>query len=59
VKLRTALAAFCLFYSLERGEAFITAGAPRWKRKIIFNPLTDWLVDLFLRYLNATKGGEK
>jgi len=58
VKLRTVLAGFCLFYLLERNEgAFITADAPRWKREIIFNPLTDWLVDLFLRYLNATKGG--
>jgi len=56
--MRSALAGFCLFYCMERGEAFITAGLPRWKRKILFNPLMDRLVDLLLRYLNATKGGD-
>jgi len=59
MKWRTALTLFCLFYTMERGEEFITAGLPQWKRRILFNPLMDKLVDLLLRYLNATRGGEE
>jgi len=58
MKLRTALTLFCLLYTMERGEAFITAGLPQWKRRVLFNPLMDWFVDLLLRYLNSTKGGD-
>jgi len=56
MKLRTALAGFCLFYTMEYGERFITAGLPRWKRKVLFNPLIVKFVSLLLRYLNATGG---
>jgi len=58
VRLRTALAMLCLFYTMERGEGLMfTSNLPKWQRRLLLNRLTDRLVDLLLRYLNATKGG--
>jgi len=49
----------CLFYAMERGEGLmLTSNLPKWQRKLLLNRLTDKLVDLLLRYLNATKGGD-
>jgi len=59
VRLRTALAMACLFYIMERGEGpMLTSNLPKWQRKLLLNRLTDKLVDLLLRYLNATKEGD-
>jgi len=59
VRLRTALTMFCLFYVMERGEGLMFfSNLPKWQRKLLLNRFTDKLVDLLLRYLNATKGGD-
>jgi len=59
MKLRIALTLFCLLYMMERGEGLMfLSGLPEWQKKLLFNRLTDKLVDLLLRYLNATKGGD-
>jgi len=59
MRLRTALAGFCLLYIMERGEGLMFfSNLPKWQRKLLLNRLTDKLVDLLLRYLNATKGGD-
>jgi len=59
MRLRTALTLFCLLYTMERGEGLMfLSDLPEWQKKLLFNRLTDKLVDLLLRYLNATKGGD-
>jgi len=59
VRLRTALVGFCLLYIMERGEGLMFfSNLPKWQRKLLLNRLTDKIVDLLLRYLNATKGGD-
>jgi len=59
MRLRTALTFFCLLYTMERGEGLMfLSNLPEWQKKLLFNRLTDKLVDLLLRYLNATKGGD-
>jgi len=59
VRIRVALAGFCLLHIMERGEGLMFfSNLPGWQKKLLFNRLTDKLVDLLLRYLNATKGGD-
>jgi len=59
VRLRIALAGFCLLYIMERNEGLMfLSNLPEWQKKLLFNRFTDKLVDLLLGYLNATKGGD-
>jgi len=41
----------CLLYLLERSEPFLTASWKKWKRALIFNRISDKIVDFLLARL--------